>query len=120
MSVITPGTPTWSGTLTPSAIYRMTADEFERIAGSLDDDHVELIDGFIVGRAEIAELWSKRHPCLLDRQPCRSSGRDLLCDPTADGYASRLVFAPSLQAQWAPMTLDGLEVGQIDVTQILP
>jgi Uma2 family endonuclease len=53
MSVITPVTPTRSGTLTPSAIYRMTVDEFERIAGSLDDDHVELIDGYIVGRAEM-------------------------------------------------------------------
>ena len=53
MPVITPVTPTWSGTLTPSAIYRMTVDEFERIAGSLDDDHVELIDGYIVGRAEM-------------------------------------------------------------------
>ncbi len=34
-------------------VYRMTVDEFERIADSLDDDHVELIDGYIVGSDEL-------------------------------------------------------------------
>jgi Uma2 family endonuclease len=201
MSVITPVTPTWSGTLTPSALYRMTVDEFERIAGALDDDHVELIDGYIVGRAEMkpshalaAELfkhslgnilpagfhlredkpvripelneprpdfsivrgdprvYAARHPGPLDvllvveisdttlqrdrGEKLLSYGRsgipvywivnlvdhqvEIYSDPTADGYASKLVFAPSLQAQSAPVTVDGIEFGQIDVTQILP
>jgi Uma2 family endonuclease len=40
-------------TLALPALYRMTVDEFERIAGSLDDDHVELIDGYIIGRGEM-------------------------------------------------------------------
>jgi Uma2 family endonuclease len=29
-------------------LYRLTVDEYERIAGLLDDDRVELIDGFLV------------------------------------------------------------------------
>jgi Uma2 family endonuclease len=31
----------------------MTIDEFERIAESLDNDHVELLDGYIVGRDDL-------------------------------------------------------------------
>jgi hypothetical protein len=36
--------------LASPAVYRMTVDEFERIAGSLDDDQVELIDGYIMSQ----------------------------------------------------------------------
>ncbi len=39
--------------LASPAVYRMTVDEFERIADSLDDDHVELLDGYIVGRDDL-------------------------------------------------------------------
>ncbi len=34
--------------LASPAVYRMTVDEFERIAGSLDNDQVELVDGYVV------------------------------------------------------------------------
>jgi hypothetical protein len=41
-------------TSTPSvAVYRMTVEEFERITDSLDDDQVELLDGYIVRRGEM-------------------------------------------------------------------
>jgi Uma2 family endonuclease len=39
--------------LASPVVYRMTVDEFERIADSLDDDHVELLDGYIVGRDDM-------------------------------------------------------------------
>jgi Uma2 family endonuclease len=63
------------------------------------------------GRSGIPVYWIVN---LVDHQV------EIYSDPAADGYTSRLVFAPSLQAQSAPVTLDGIEVGQIDVTQILP
>jgi len=39
--------------LASPAVYRFTVDEFERIADSLDDDQVELIDGYVLGRGEM-------------------------------------------------------------------
>jgi Uma2 family endonuclease len=32
----------------PQDLYRMTIDEYERIGGMLDDDRIELIDGYLV------------------------------------------------------------------------
>jgi Uma2 family endonuclease len=51
MSLITPSQSMPSPL--PPALYRMTVDEFERIADSLDDDQVELINGYIVGREDV-------------------------------------------------------------------
>jgi Uma2 family endonuclease len=51
MSLITPSQSMPSPP--PPALYRMTVDEFERIADSLDDDQVELINGYIVGREDM-------------------------------------------------------------------
>jgi Uma2 family endonuclease len=48
----TPLDPPLSSFASP-AVYRFSVDEFERIASSLDDDHVELIDGRIIGRSEM-------------------------------------------------------------------
>ena len=39
--------------LASPAVYRMTVDEFERIAGSLDNDQVELVDGYLVWRDDM-------------------------------------------------------------------
>jgi Uma2 family endonuclease len=40
---IPPPTP-WA----PPDIYRITVDEYERMAGTLEDDRVELVDGYLV------------------------------------------------------------------------
>jgi Uma2 family endonuclease len=54
MSAITPAQQTTlSAPLELSAVYRMTVDEFERVAGSLDDDQVELLDGYLVWRDDM-------------------------------------------------------------------
>jgi Uma2 family endonuclease len=54
MSTITPMQSLQSPAASASSdMYRFTVDEFERIADSLDDDQVELIDGYIVGRGEM-------------------------------------------------------------------
>ena len=37
-------------------VYRLSVDEFERIADSLDDERVELLDGLIVRREEMKPL----------------------------------------------------------------
>jgi Uma2 family endonuclease len=176
-------------------------DEFERIADSLDNDQVELIDGYIVGRGEMKpshvlttellkrriepmlpsgrfvredkpvripdfdeprpeiavvrgdpKVYAHRHPGpedvsllvevsdttlprdrgekwvgyarsgipvywivnLVDRQV------EVYTDPTPSGYASRSVYAPSLSAQFAPVVIDGIAVGQIAIADILP
>ena len=39
--------------LAPPGVHRFTVDEFERIVDSLDDDQVELIDGYIVERDDM-------------------------------------------------------------------
>ena len=39
--------------LASPSVYRMTVDEFERIADALNDDQVELVDGYIVGRDDM-------------------------------------------------------------------
>jgi Uma2 family endonuclease len=54
MSTTTPTQPMPSPPpLAAPSVYRMTVDEFERIAGSLDNDQVELVDGYIVGRDDM-------------------------------------------------------------------
>ena len=54
MATIIPTQPTVSpAPLASPAVYRMTVDEFERIAGYLDNDQVELVDGYLVWRDEI-------------------------------------------------------------------
>jgi len=201
MSTITP-TPSLPSPapLASSAVYRFTVDEFERIADSLDDDQVELIDGYIVVRGEMKpshvlatellkrciepmlpsgrfvredkpvripdfdeprpdiavvrgdpKVYAHRHPgpqdvSLLvevsDTTLPRDRGEkwlnyarsgipvywivnlvdhqvEVYTDPTAAGYASREVYAQFLSAQLAPLVIDGMEVGQIAVADIL-
>jgi len=200
MSTITPTQSLQSPAPSPG-VYRFTVDEFERIADSLDNDQVELIDGYIVGRGEMkpshvlatellkgriqpmlpsgrfvredkpvripdfdeprpdiavvrgdAKVYAHRHPGpedvsllvevsdttlqrdrgekwvnygrsgipvywivnLVDRQV------EVYTDPTAAGYGSRVVYAQFLSAQLAPVMIDGIEVGQIAVSDILP
>jgi Uma2 family endonuclease len=58
------------------AVYRFTVDEFERIADSLDDDQVELIDGYVVGRGEMKPSHVLATVLLKARiQPMLPSGR---------------------------------------------
>ena len=54
MATIIPTQPSASpAPLASPAVYRMTVDEFERIAGSLNNDQVELIDGYLVWRDDM-------------------------------------------------------------------
>jgi Uma2 family endonuclease len=182
-------------------VYRFTVDEFERIADSLDDDQVELIDGYVVGRGEMKpshvlatelvkgcvqpllpsdrfvredkpvripdfdeprpdiavvrgdpKVYAHRHPgpedvSLLvevsDTTLPRDRGEkwvnyarsgipvywivnlvdhqvEVYTDPTAAGYGSRFVYAQFLSAQSVPVVIDGILVGQIAVSDILP
>ncbi len=202
MSTITPTQSLQSpAPLASPAVYRFTVDEFERIADSLDDDQVELIDGYIVRRGEMKpshvlatellkgrvqpmlpsgrflredkpiripdfdeprpdiavvrgdpKVYAHRHPgpedvSLLvevsDTTLPRDRGEKLVnygrsgipvywivnlvdnqvevyTDPTAGGYGSRVVYAKSLSAQLVPVVIDGMEVGQVAVSDILP
>jgi Uma2 family endonuclease len=201
MSATTPAQSLQSSTpLASPAVYRFTVDEFERIADSLDNDQVELIDGYIVGRGAMKPshvlasellkghiqpllprgrflredkpiripdfdeprpdlavvrgdpmLYAYRHPgpgdvSLLvevsDSTLARDRGEkwinyarsgipvywivnlvdhqvEVFTDPTAAGYGSRVVYARSLAAQFVPVVIDGIEVGQIAVSEIL-
>jgi Uma2 family endonuclease len=57
MSTVTPTQPMSSpAPLASPVVYRMSVDEFERIADSLDDERVELLDGLIVRREEMKPL----------------------------------------------------------------
>ena len=202
MSTITPAQSLQLPSPLPSlAVYRFTVDEFERIADSLDDDQVELIDGYIVGRGEMKpshvlatellkarihpmlpssrfvredkpvripdfdeprpdiavvrgdpKVYAHRHPGpedvsllvevsdtalqkdrsekwvnyarsgipvywivnLVDRQI------EVYAAPTKAGYASKVVYAQCLSDQLVPVLIDGVEVGQIAVSDILP
>jgi Uma2 family endonuclease len=202
MSTITPAQSLQTQSPLPSlAVYRFTVDEFERIADSLDDDQVELIDGYIVGRGEVKpshvlttellkariqpmlpngrfvredkpvripdfdeprpdiavvrgdpKVYAHRHPGpedvsllvevsdttlqkdrsekwvnyarsgipvywivnLVDRQV------EVYTDPSPTGYGSRVVYAQFLSDQLVPVVIDGIEVGQIAVSDILP
>jgi Uma2 family endonuclease len=54
MATIIPTQPAPSpAPLASPAVYRMTVDEFERIAGSLNNDQVELLDGYVVWRDDM-------------------------------------------------------------------
>ena len=201
MSTITPAQSLQSPTpLASPAVYRFTVDEFERIADSLDDDQVELIDGYIVGRGEMKpshvlasellkgciqpilpsgrflredkpiripdfdeprpdlaivrgdpKFYAHRHPGPHDvsllvevsdstlprdrgekRVNCARSGIpvywivnlvdrqvEIYTDPTAVGYGSRVVYSKLPSAQMAPVVIDGVEVGQVAVSDIL-
>jgi Uma2 family endonuclease len=202
MSTITPAQSLQTPSPSPSlAVYRFTVDEFERIADSLDDDQVELIDGYIVGRGEMKpshvlatellkarfqpllpsgrfvredkpvripdfdeprpdiavvrgdpKVYAHRHPGpedvsllvevsdttlqkdrsekwvnyarsgipvywivnLVDRQV------EVYTAPTNAGYASKVVYAEFLSDQLVPVVINGIEVGQIAVSEILP
>src|SRR5438132_5399203 len=48
--------PSWG----PQDLYRMTVDEYERIGGMLDDERVELIDGYLVKKMSKnpPHIWS--------------------------------------------------------------
>jgi Uma2 family endonuclease len=201
MSTITPAQSLQLPTpLASPAVYRFTVDEFERIADSLNDDQVELIDGYIVGKREMKPshvlawelvkghiqpvlpsgrfiredkpiripdfdeprpdlavvrgdpmVYAHRHPGpqdvsllvevsdttlprdrgekwinyarsgipvywivnLVDRQV------EIYTHPTATGYGSRVVYALFPSAQSAPVVIDGIEVGQVAVSEIL-
>jgi Uma2 family endonuclease len=201
MSTITPTQPMPSpAPLASPAVYRMTVDEFERIADSLNDDHVELIDGYIVRSEELKpshvdateflrrhieamlpsgwhvredkplripefseprpdvmivrgdwKAFRGRHPVPADvslviEVPDTTLARDrgekwigyarsgipvywivnlvdhqleVYTEPTVEGYASRVVFAQFVSAQSVPVVIDGVELGQIDLTDIL-
>ena len=45
-------------------VYRITVDEYERMAGALNDDRVELIDGYLVTKMgkKPPHVWSRRLP----------------------------------------------------------
>jgi Uma2 family endonuclease len=202
MSTITPAQSLQSpAPLASAALYRFTVYEFERIADSLDDDQVELIDGYIVGRGEMKpshvlatellrgciqpmlpsgpfvredkpvripdfdeprpdiavvrgdpKVYAHRHPGpedvsflveVSDTTLARDRGEKWLNDarsgipvywivnlvehqvevytnPTAAGYGSRLVYAQFVAASLAPVVIDGIEVGQIAVSDIFP
>ena len=202
MSAITPSQSFQSpAPLASPAVYRFTVDEFERIADSLDNDQVELIDGYIVGRGEMKPSHVLANELLKDRvQPMLPSGRfvredkpvripdfdeprpdiaivrgdpktyahrhpgaedvsllvevsdatlprdrgekwvnharsgipvywivnlvdrqvEVYSDPTAAGYRTRAVYAQAFGTAVAPVVIDGIEVGQIAVVDILP
>jgi Uma2 family endonuclease len=70
MSTITRAQPaTTPGALTLTEVYRMTVNEYERMAsaGALDDDRVELLDGYLVTKMgkNPPHCWATRE--LLDR-----------------------------------------------------
>ncbi len=46
--------------IAPRALYRFTVDEYERMAGALDDPRVELIDGYVVRKMgkKPPHIWS--------------------------------------------------------------
>jgi len=48
MSTVTPAPPSSHFPLDIAGFYRMTVDEYERLAGLLDDPRVELINGILV------------------------------------------------------------------------
>ena len=48
MSTIAPPPPSSYLPSEFAEFYRMTVDEYERLAGLLDDSRVELIDGYLV------------------------------------------------------------------------
>jgi Uma2 family endonuclease len=179
-------------------VYRIDIDEFERIAGLLKAERVELIDGFIVQRDAIdpphvlaskklrrkldpvlpdgwftredkpvqvhrmfeplpdlsvvrgdPDTYEKHHSAPADvamvveisdstiandrgeKQVNYSRGGiavywivnlidrqvEVYTKPNFDGYASCIVFKPG---QFVPVLIDGVEVGQIAVAEILP
>jgi Uma2 family endonuclease len=199
MSTVTPIQSTPAPLASP-AVYRMTVDEFERIADSLDDDRVELIDGYIVGRVEMkpshvlvtellrraiepmlpsdrfvredkpiripdvneprpdiaivhgaVRVYSNHHPGpqnvslvieVSDTTLQRDRGEkwfayarsgiavywivnlvdqqiEVYTDPGPAGYSSKVVFAPAPSVQSPPVVIDGVEVGTINVADIL-
>jgi Uma2 family endonuclease len=202
VSTITPSQSLQSpAPLASPAVYRFTVDEFERIADSLDNDQVELIDGYIVGRGEMKpshvlatellkgriqpmlpggrfvredkplripdfdeprpdiaivrgdpKAYAHRHPgpedvSLLvevsDTTLPRERGEkwvnyarsgipvywivnlvdrqlEVYTDPTAAGYGTRVVYTQFLGAPLAPVVIDGIEVGQIAVADVVP
>jgi hypothetical protein len=68
------------------------------------------------------EVGSPQNECLpncrivnlVDRQV------EVYTDPSKAGYGSRLVYAQFLSDQLAPDVIDGIEVGQIAVSDVLP
>jgi Uma2 family endonuclease len=178
-------------------LYRLTVAEYEQIAGFLNDDRLELIDGYLVkkmgknpphvvacarslailtrvapsgwharpaepvriaGRTEpepdvalargVIEDYESRHPepgdialvvevadtsLAKDRRRRRTYGPagipvywiinlasrrvEVYTNPTPDGYASRIDYAPG---EFIPLVIDGKTVGQVAVAEILP
>jgi Uma2 family endonuclease len=69
MSTITPTQPIPSGPLASPEVYRFTVDEYERMAGVLDDPRVELIDGYLVRKMgkKPPHIWAVRS--ILEKLP---------------------------------------------------
>jgi Uma2 family endonuclease len=62
MTTITPTQPILSPPLASPDVYRFTVDEYERMAGVLDDPRVELIDGYLVKKMgkKPPHIWAVR------------------------------------------------------------
>ena len=86
---------------------RMTVDEFES-SDLYDDNRVELIDGQVSRKDEMKPA----HMLAVELVK-----REVHSSPKSDGYGIIRVYKPGDQL---PVNLDGVEVGQIDVTDILP
>ena len=69
MSTITPMQSTVMPPLASPDVYRFTIDEYERMAGLLDDARVELIDGYLVRKMpkKPPHIWSVR--CIVEAMP---------------------------------------------------
>ena len=69
MSTITPTQSIPSGPLASPEVYRFTVDEYERMAGVLDDPRVELIDGYLVRKMgkKPPHIWAVRS--ILEKLP---------------------------------------------------
>jgi Putative restriction endonuclease len=108
MSTVAPPQP--ASSLAAPEVYRLTVDEYERLAAAvLDDDRVELIDGYpAYARGRIPIYWIIN---LVDRQV------EVYSNPRRGQYGSSQVFKPG---QDVPIVIDGVEVGRIAVADLLP
>jgi len=117
MSTITPSQriASQAGPAAPplADVYRMDTDEFERVADLLKAERVELIDGFIVERGAMdpPHVLSSWIVNLIDRQV------EVYTGPNSDMYSSCIIFQ---HGESVPVVIDGVEVGQIAVAEILP
>src|SRR6516165_2847179 len=69
MAKITPTKPIPLAPLASPEVYRLTIDEYERMAGVLDDPRVELIDGYLIKKMgkKPPHIWAVRS--ILEKLP---------------------------------------------------